>query len=495
MERSKNCSFGDHPLKVHKVRLECDHKCCYKCFFKFLETNLEVQGFPLKCPNSECDYIFSHHFVSNVVENPEEMENLMRNLRLCSKCFEYKPKVSMTELCNHKVCENCKSKDKKCLKCQRRKFNESKNLGFEKTQISEKKEKKCSLCQNSKKSIKLKCCRKYFCKKCLRISFGGQLEKANSKKSKKIEKYDDTSDEMKKFINFNLKCPDCEEKIEENETITEILDEEQQSLYYSIKNFKKCRVCMLYKNPNEEILKMKVCHHKICINCYGEYLKISGYSKNLICPVQNCDCRFDAEQFINPKVQLFAETSKDNVKEIENFEYLGRDDVNELENFENYDFGEKPFEEEIKNIKTASKHIFCKICENEYDVIDIKKLLSCGHNFCVNCLGKYLKTKIGEGLVTETHLICPMEKCQKPINYYQIKEILPSGLFEKFDDLLNKHTIENPQNNEFVISCPNCKIDCIIDSKLSYRVFLRESKMSKKLEKSYWETMRKFTKK
>ena len=92
--------------------------------------------------------------------------------------------------------------------------------------------------------------------------------------------------------------------------------------------------------------------------------------------------------------------------------------------------------------------------------------------FCVTCLREYLKTKIMEGLITETHIICPMLKCNHPINYFLIKEILPAGLFEKFDDLLSTHSFQNPQKNdktgEFMISCPNCNIDCIIDSQLSY---------------------------
>jgi len=71
-----------------------------------------------------------------------------------------------------------------------------------------------------------------------------------------------------------LKCPNCKNRLEENE-ILEDFDEEQQKMYNLIMKRKKCRICKVYQDANDEIWKLEACEHKICRNCLKDYLKIS----------------------------------------------------------------------------------------------------------------------------------------------------------------------------------------------------------------------------
>ena len=304
------------------------------------------------------------------------------------------------------------------------------------------KKRTCVICgEKSKKYKKFTCCSKVICLGCLRNSLGKRLKRAAM-----------------------LKCPNCKNRLEENE-ILEDLDEEQQKMYNSIMKRKKCRICKVYKEANDDIWKLEACEHKICRNCLKDYLKISVFSKNtkmsnIICPVRQCHHLISLAQFKN----------MDDFKEInEQISKKEKEDYEEEKNLEKPNLSQKItcFED--------LRHDNCEICAYDCEIVDMITL-ECEHRFCKNCILKYLKMKLNEGLITENHMICPREGCKISINYNILKVNLPKDLFEKYDTLLFKHTVANPQNpnkdknkfEEITIYCPKCSIEYIIDTNSSF---------------------------
>ena len=419
-EKEKNCSKCDKTLRFtyHKTCC-CERKFCYSCILSYFEENLKISGFPIKCPILSCESFLGFDLVQEALK-PEDFDNLMKDLRLCSGCMNYKPKHSMAKTgdCAHKKCEECEINNKKCHICLRKKFNKNKeSISLKKSESLEGKKRTCVICgEKSKKYKKFTCCSKVICLGCLRNSLGKRL--------KRVEKASDSKD-------FILKCPNCKNRLEENE-ILEDLDEEQQKMYNSIMKRKKCRICKVYKEANDDIWKLEACKHKICRNCLKDYLKISVFSKNakmsnIICPVRQCHHLISLAQFKN----------MDDFKEInEQISKKEKEDYEEEKNLEKPNLSQKItcFED--------LRHDNCEICAYDCEIVDMITL-ECEHRFCKNCILKYLKMKLNEGLITENHMICPREGCKISINYNILKVNLPKDLFEKYDTLLFKYTVKN----------------------------------------------------
>ena len=98
----------------------------------------------------------------------------------------------------------------------------------------------------------------------------------------------------------------------------------------------------------------------------------------------------------------------------------------------------------------------CQIClallgENKF-------VVSCSHVFCKPCLEEFCNNKINSHHVGEKSIICPSEKCGKPLNYYEIKDIVSRQLFEKYDQQITE--LCNPKKDERQFLCPKC--NCIM---------------------------------
>ena len=106
-EKEKNCSKCDKTLRVtyHKTCC-CGRKFCYSCILSYFEENLKISGFPIKCPILSCESFLGFDLVQEALK-PEDFDNLMKDLRLCSGCMNYKPKHSMAKTgdCAHNKCE------------------------------------------------------------------------------------------------------------------------------------------------------------------------------------------------------------------------------------------------------------------------------------------------------------------------------------------------------------------------------------------------------
>ena len=181
-EKEKNCSKCDKTLRFtyHKTCC-CERKFCYSCILSYLEENLKILGFPIKCPILSCESFLGFDLVQEALK-PEDFDNLMKDLRLCSGCMNYKPKHSMAKTgdCAHKKCEECEINNKKCHICLRKKFNKNKeSISLKKSESLEGKKRTCVICgEKSKKYKKFTCCSKVICLGCLRNSLGKRLKRA-----------------------------------------------------------------------------------------------------------------------------------------------------------------------------------------------------------------------------------------------------------------------------------------------------------------------------
>ena len=82
-------------VTYHKTNC-CERKFCYFCILYYFEENLKISGFPIKCPIHSCESFLGFDLVQEALK-PEDFDNLMKHLRLCSGCMNYKPKHSMTK--------------------------------------------------------------------------------------------------------------------------------------------------------------------------------------------------------------------------------------------------------------------------------------------------------------------------------------------------------------------------------------------------------------
>ncbi|OMP12259.1 Zinc finger, C6HC-type [Corchorus capsularis] len=120
----------------------------------------------------------------------------------------------------------------------------------------------------------------------------------------------------------------------------------------------------------------------------------------------------------------------------------------------------------------------CEICIQPVDAKNkFKNNGICKHNFCSDCIAKYIEAKVVEFNVANIN--CPALDCKFPLDPLSCRPILPHQLFDKWCDLLCGETVlekygiskrsycPNPNCSTLVVSecndkpskstCPNCK--------------------------------------
>uniref|UniRef100_A0A914XJE2 RBR-type E3 ubiquitin transferase n=1 Tax=Plectus sambesii TaxID=2011161 RepID=A0A914XJE2_9BILA len=110
----------------------------------------------------------------------------------------------------------------------------------------------------------------------------------------------------------------------------------------------------------------------------------------------------------------------------------------------------------------------CPVCLDEKRGVDMFQLRSCGHFFCLDCLGEYVRTKLTDGAVNSIN--CPTRNCDGTVPPSAIRQVLGDSEFERFDALALSRALDSmadvewcPRCNQVVISddsflarCPNC---------------------------------------
>lgn len=335
--------------------------------------------------------------------------------------------------------------------------------------------KKCRICKETfeeEKLFKMECCQKRICLLCLRKQFMNEM---------KAEKPSEINE-------FQFKCPLCEKTFENEEMLSSIFNKEQYQEYqYTFRNKKNCKVCKKYKE-SEKVLTLSECKHNICKGCLKKRIKSLSHQENsskfkLECPSGNCRKRisnYEFEQFdeLKEMIEEIGISKNHNEKfkiEIKTQRSLSQEECKNGQNENeraNLVRVHSLMEEKIIEVP---KYL-CEICIDKF-YMDEMLTLECDHRFCKECLIFDWTTKINEGSISSNLLICPKDKCTRPIGHHILQGNLPQKLFEKYDSLLTHHTMSNPivENKiskkttlEKVVCCPKCNIKFVIDNEATH---------------------------
>ena len=80
--------------------------------------------------------------------------------------------------------------------------------------------------------------------------------------------------------------------------------------------------------------------------------------------------------------------------------------------------------------KRPTKTITCPICFCESEPHEACRLAACGHAFCTDCIGQFVRAKIGDGEVLPEQLGCPCvtpSRCGAPLDPLDVKRCLATA--------------------------------------------------------------------
>ncbi|KAF6018165.1 RNF14 [Bugula neritina] len=102
----------------------------------------------------------------------------------------------------------------------------------------------------------------------------------------------------------------------------------------------------------------------------------------------------------------------------------------------------------------------CKICYEEKLGIDSFQFHGCSHSFCKECIAQHFTVRIESGEVKQ--LTCPEGGCDSQGHPSQIKELLSSDLYERYERLLLQCTLDTMLD---ITYCPRsfCQTAVILD--------------------------------
>ncbi|KAJ4953560.1 hypothetical protein NE237_030392 [Protea cynaroides] len=130
------------------------------------------------------------------------------------------------------------------------------------------------------------------------------------------------------------------------------------------------------------------------------------------------------------------------------------------------------------SLETPKKEVFpsftCEICIEP--MILEKKFRNkqrCSHPFCSDCIAKYIEAKVADNTI---EVPCPALNCNKLLDPFSCRLVLPARLFEKWFDLLCESSVQRyckiaycpfPECSALIVNdcgrnitrseCPNCK--------------------------------------
>lgn len=112
------------------------------------------------------------------------------------------------------------------------------------------------------------------------------------------------------------------------------------------------------------------------------------------------------------------------------------------------------YNEKRNQIEFKKNFSTCKICFEDKLGEHCTQFLPCSHVFCKDCITNYLEVRIKDGNVQ--NIYCPEEKCTSEATPAQIKDLVSSELFAKYDSILLSATLATMMD---IIYCPrrNCQ--------------------------------------
>ncbi|KAL2934138.1 hypothetical protein RDABS01_017257 [Bienertia sinuspersici] len=103
--------------------------------------------------------------------------------------------------------------------------------------------------------------------------------------------------------------------------------------------------------------------------------------------------------------------------------------------------------------------IFCGICmENKQNPEIYKGLTNCKHAFCIDCIRKYVASKIKENIAV---VECPDPKCEQAIEPETCNSILPKEVFGRWENALFEAMI--PGSQKFYCPYKDCSVLMVDD--------------------------------
>ncbi|KAK9308372.1 hypothetical protein QLX08_001558 [Tetragonisca angustula] len=141
------------------------------------------------------------------------------------------------------------------------------------------------------------------------------------------------------------------------------------------------------------------------------------------------------------------------------------------------------YSEKRNQIEFKKNFYTCKICFVDKLGEHCTQFLPCGHVFCKDCMASYLEVRIKDGNVQ--NIYCPEEKCTSEITPAQIKDLVSSELFVKYDSILLSATLDtmgdivycprrscqypvSREPNEQMANCPICQYAFCVYCKMVY---------------------------
>ncbi|XP_015124119.1 E3 ubiquitin-protein ligase RNF14 isoform X2 [Diachasma alloeum] len=141
------------------------------------------------------------------------------------------------------------------------------------------------------------------------------------------------------------------------------------------------------------------------------------------------------------------------------------------------------YNEKRLSIEFKKKFYTCKICFIDKSGESCTLFKPCLHVFCKECVSGYLEVRIEDGAVQ--NICCPEDKCTSEVNPGQIKELVSSELFAKYDSTLLSATLDtmldivycprrncqypvSKEANEKMASCPCCQYTFCVYCRMVY---------------------------
>ncbi|KAL5255840.1 hypothetical protein ACHWQZ_G011168 [Mnemiopsis leidyi] len=91
----------------------------------------------------------------------------------------------------------------------------------------------------------------------------------------------------------------------------------------------------------------------------------------------------------------------------------------------------------------------CNVCFEEYKGSLCMQFLPCDHVFCKVCMKSYFEVMIASGDVNQ--LLCPNDKCDSVALPTQVKELVETDLYERYEKFLLQRTLDQMSD---VVRCP-----------------------------------------
>lgn len=122
------------------------------------------------------------------------------------------------------------------------------------------------------------------------------------------------------------------------------------------------------------------------------------------------------------------------------------------------------YDKQARQIEFDKSLFECKVCFCNKMGSQCINFYNCDHVYCKDCMRDYFIVQIQEGNVSG--LFCPEEKCESQAHPSQVKELVPSDLFAKYDKLLLQTSLDTMLD---IVYCPrpSCQQPVILDRESS----------------------------